>query len=297
MQPDDFFKTLDERASQDTADTKESQRSQLAVDNTQQVVDKITEAVQMLMAFQAQHQPKVQVTNQKLPTTIKTPDVQLVVDALENLKQPLQDNKPDDTKIIEALSTLNDSISKLPTDFPEIPEPIEIVTVKNQPDYKPDFKAVTKAISSIDVKPIVNIPEDKPDDYTPILDELDKVVKAVQEIQPTIIPETDLTPLVMATQAVQESINNLRFPVPNYVLPFKDSNGKAIQVSLNTDGTLPTSTSGLVTSSYDYLALTQASTTDTYTYYSGGVAGTLVATVTITYTDSTKTTIANVART
>lgn len=46
---------------------------------------------------------------------------------------------------------------------------------------------------------------------------------------------------------------------------------------------------------YDYLALVQAALTDTYTFKTGGAGGTLVATLTITYTDATKATISTVA--
>lgn len=56
-------------------------------------------------------------------------------------------------------------------------------------------------------------------------------------------------------------------------------------------------TNALVKETYDYISLAQASTTDTWTYKSGGSGGTTVATVTITYTDSTKATISNVAKT
>ena len=49
--------------------------------------------------------------------------------------------------------------------------------------------------------------------------------------------------------------------------------------------------------SYDYVALVSGTTTDTYTFYQGGSGGTLVTTVTITYSDSTKATISNIART
>lgn len=47
---------------------------------------------------------------------------------------------------------------------------------------------------------------------------------------------------------------------------------------------------------YNHSALSQASTTDTWTWYSNwtGAAGQLLATVLITYTDSTKATIATV---
>jgi len=54
---------------------------------------------------------------------------------------------------------------------------------------------------------------------------------------------------------------------------------------------------GLSIPIHDYLALTAGATTDTWTFYTGGSGGTLVATVTITYTDGTKAVIANVART
>lgn len=49
---------------------------------------------------------------------------------------------------------------------------------------------------------------------------------------------------------------------------------------------------------YDYIAFTfPTSTQDVITYRSGGVAGTVVQTITVNYTDSTKGTLANVART
>jgi len=52
-----------------------------------------------------------------------------------------------------------------------------------------------------------------------------------------------------------------------------------------------------VKNAFDYVSLAQASTTDTYTFYQGGSGGTLVNTVTITYTDSSKNTLSNVALT
>lgn len=49
---------------------------------------------------------------------------------------------------------------------------------------------------------------------------------------------------------------------------------------------------------YDYVGVnTAGATTDVYTFYQGGSGGTLVATVTLTYSDSTKGTLTSVART
>lgn len=44
----------------------------------------------------------------------------------------------------------------------------------------------------------------------------------------------------------------------------------------------------------DYMSLTEDTTTDTYVFKEGGSGGTTVATIVITYTDSTKETISTV---
>lgn len=54
---------------------------------------------------------------------------------------------------------------------------------------------------------------------------------------------------------------------------------------------------GLAIPMYDYVSLAQNATQDIYSFKSGGSGGTLVATVTITYTDSTKATLSTVAKT
>ena len=48
---------------------------------------------------------------------------------------------------------------------------------------------------------------------------------------------------------------------------------------------------------WDYVAQTQASTTDTWTFRNGGSGGDIVAVIVITYTDSTKLTISTIERT
>lgn len=55
---------------------------------------------------------------------------------------------------------------------------------------------------------------------------------------------------------------------------------------------------GLIPFAFDYVAYTNTSPTiDTYVYKTGGSGGATVATITITYTDSTKTQVSTVART
>jgi hypothetical protein len=60
-----------------------------------------------------------------------------------------------------------------------------------------------------------------------------------------------------------------------------------------TDGT----SGGFSISAYDYVSQTQGSTTDVWTFKTGGSGGTTVATITITYTGTDKLVISNVAKT
>lgn len=275
MEPQDFQETLDNRAAEQKELDLLTLQNQTVKDTGKSVEDTIAKAIETLIRFQAQHQPKVEVTNQKLPTSVLTPDVDKVVKALEALKPALQENKPDDTRVIDALNQLNASISKLPTAFPEMPEGVESVDVKNFTDYSPKFDELGKAIKSIDVKPVVNIPEDKPDDYTPIIDALTPVIEAIKSIKIPETPTTDLTPLIIATEAVQTSISNLKFPVANYILPFIDTEGRAKQAPIP-----------LLDKPYDYSSLSNPDANNNYqtiTYMAGGSGGTIVRTLALTY--------------
>lgn len=79
------------------------------------------------------------------------------------------------------------------------------------------------------------------------------------------------------------------------VMPYGWDGSNAVAIKTNSAGELMTSS--LVPEKWDYTALVQAATTDTWTFKTGGVSGTTVATVTITYSDATKAVISNVART
>lgn len=68
-------------------------------------------------------------------------------------------------------------------------------------------------------------------------------------------------------------------------------------VALKTSATGELMTAGIVSEKYDFVSLTEATLTDTWTFKIGGSGGTTVATVTITYTTGTKETIDNVTRT
>lgn len=56
-------------------------------------------------------------------------------------------------------------------------------------------------------------------------------------------------------------------------------------------------TSGFSVAGYDYVGVSSTTTTDVYVFKSGGVLGALLNTITIYYTDTTKSVIASVVKT
>lgn len=67
----------------------------------------------------------------------------------------------------------------------------------------------------------------------------------------------------------------------------------AVQIE-NASGTVINPATGFALPPYNFISLSQTSTVDTYTFKSGGSGGVTVATITITFTDSTKATISTV---
>lgn len=108
---------------------------------------------------------------------------------------------------------------------------------------------LTKQIGKIDFKPSVNVsaPETKvvttPVDFAPILKSLQAVQTAIENKE-TPDNRPDLDPVISGLSDVQNAITSLRFPVPNYVLPFKDINGKDVQVQLDASGNIPVTGGG-----------------------------------------------------
>lgn len=188
----------------------------------------------------------------------KPQDIQNVVNAVNKLGQDL--NFKDYKIIINALNSVSKALAKLPTEYPQfpditIPEQRKDIKVTNLDQLKEYFNEVVEAVNGlqtslklgpkIEVKPADVIVQEKEVDLSPLKDitkGLDSVAKAVKAIK---TPKQDNTELLQGLEAVKNSINGLVFPTANYVLPFKDVNGKATQVQLDSNGNLPiTSTSG-----------------------------------------------------
>lgn len=195
------------------------------------------------------HTKDVNITND----LAKPSDIEKVVQAVNAIDLKPQDLQP----IADALDQVSQAIAKLPTEypefpgFPEAPEQREDVKVTNLSELKEYFGEVVTAVGNlqtsikfdpkIEVKPADVTVNEKEVDLAPVVKGLASLEKAFRAIK---TPNFDTSEIIGGLNKVSQTINGLSFPVPNYVLPFKDASGAAVQVQLDADGKIPVASAG-----------------------------------------------------
>lgn len=208
---------------------------------------------------------KVAVTN---PDLAKSSDLQNVTDAIHKMNMTAFITNDGLPKLAEGLSDFTDKVKNLSNQykdqgFTQLAKQLgtavkalqdvsaKLSDTKIQVDIplKKTLDGLQKSISGIDFKPQVNVnaPDTKvittPVDLTPVTKSLGEVVQTLKNQK---VPEpVDLDPVINGLQTVQNAITSLRFPVPNYVLPFQTSTGKDVQLTAVTS-TSDTTKTGLV---------------------------------------------------
>lgn len=299
----------------------QQRKEQELIDSIKKSGDNVASAVKQT----AQQTQKVQVTND----VATRQDVDSLIKQLKEVQLAafLSGNKPsvvlaDSTDLGETVSALGDKImgvvaelkkdksaeqlgAKLQSMFNNFIESLSQMQVASDDSLQQVAEQIYEKLDQLELNPQITVPTPEVTvrpadvDISAITRKLDAVSKelsgAIGKIKMPAFSTLDLQKSVIA---VENAINNLRFPVPNYILPFKDpTTGKATQVTLNSNGAMPVA-GQLVNEYYDYIDVQQTSSNvDTYVYKSGGSGGTTVATVTVTYTDSTKANIDSIART
>ncbi len=94
------------------------------------------------------HEPKVEIKN--WPELATHTDIKSVADAVDALAEKIKPEKYDDQEVVNVLEEIRALVAAIPTKSPEMPDPVEEVTVKNQIDIKP----LAKAINKLDIKPV-----------------------------------------------------------------------------------------------------------------------------------------------
>jgi hypothetical protein len=196
-----------------------------------------------------------------LPDLALRADINSLLGAIRSLEESLKPESVELSGVIDALKELGAKLDTLPRSLPIIPAPKDSVKVTNLSEFGDLIKPVITAIEAIDVSPIVNVEkQEQPEiDLAPLLKAIENLGRKFGKVD---IPKVDLEPLLEATNQVTETIRNLRFPVPNYVLPFLGDNGEATQVQLNTDGSLP-----IVAKTTEKYSISAISEDASYKYY------------------------------
>lgn len=261
----------------------------------------VVQAFNALIQFMDGKTTKTEVVNQL--KSISTPDVDKLVPLLSKLDTTVQSNKVDLKPLVAQLTAINRQVSLIPKSHPEKPEPTEKVKVTNLDEIILDTSAVEKAIKALklDVKaPIINTEKT---DLAPLKDVMLDLLKVIKDQKPVEIPafpeipKTDLTKVetkLDTSNKLLKEITEKKFGGGGgggNGSPYTDSTGTTKNVILTADGSIPVTVKNSLTPNvdFDYIDIQQTSATvETYVYKQGGVSGTTVQTITVTYTDSTK---------
>ena len=293
------LRDINEQKAQDAVVNKRHDELLLESTKTQEVIAK---SFSSLVRFLDGKTTKTEVINQL--REIGTPDVKYVVSAIDDLHQTLKTHENTDlTEITGVMKQVLEEAKKIPKELPEQKE------VKLH-DYTKQLASLEKAIKAVEqvVKeqnliaeaPVINVPEavvnvEKPD-LKPLQTSIAKVVSAVNEI---VIPELDTSGLEKLIKRSNKLLNDLiDKPVSSgggggggRATPYEDSNGIPFFVIVESDGSIPVTVKNSLTPNvdFDYIDIQQTSATvETYVYKQGGVSGTTVQTITVTYVDSSK---------
>lgn len=139
------------------------------------------------------------------------------------------------------LNVLPESLNKLSSSIQSL---VDNETSDTDIDYTNVLNDIKDLLSVDDKTPVINVAAPK------VMIDTTKFEKAITSLEKAVrdnivtLPEQDDTAVIEALAGVKGSIDNMTFPVPNYVLPFKDINGVAIQVQLDASGNLPTTGGG-----------------------------------------------------
>lgn len=130
---------------------------------------------------------------------------------------------------------------------------IKEVRVTADQDIKDAITGLAYVLANLDIKPTVNVPAPRVEvnertiDFKPLID-------AVKKLDTKTEVNVDVQAIVKSVESVKSTLKSLRFPASNFILPFKNSQGAASQVQLDSNGNVPITgtitvdTTGLATS-------------------------------------------------
>lgn len=209
---------------------------------------------------------KLDETNKGLQKVAKSDDIQDVVDSINQLNMTtFVANKDSWTGIVENLAELaektqitlskleKDGVQKIEKSFTiainkldQTVSKLKTINVEADSDQKATLKSLVDTLNSLDVKPVVNVPQakvtvqEKDVDFTPLLEVLSNVndgISKLGDIQPTF----DTSDLSDGIGKIEKAINKLinkPVPVPVTPSPFVNSTNQGKQALVDDAGRL-----------------------------------------------------------
>jgi len=240
--------------------------------------DTVVQAFNALIRFMDGKTTKTEVVNQL--TSISTPDIDKVVQALSKLDKDILTNKLDLKPLEQGLNGLKRELSLIPKTLPKIPEAKDAVKVTNLSEIKLDTSAVEKAIKGLKLVAEAPIIHEKDVDLKPLQNIMTDMLKAINNQKPVEIPkfpEIPKTDLTKVETKLDKSNKLLKEIVDKPVgggggggngTPYVDSTGRPVNVELDGNGNIP-----VVFSSSTYKLILDETTTTSVTYVGKAALG------------------------
>lgn len=263
------LKAIYDKQNADALAKERHEENKLAILSLQETV---VQAFQTLTDYLDQKVTQSEVVNPV--REVSTPDVQNVVDAVQVLARMMVENKLDISpvqdgiaQLSEQLKLLNEGVTKLPTEYPEIeiPEQKEEIKVTNLGEI--DFTTLEKAIK--DIKMVAEAPQVNVDapDLSPLKKSLADVIKAVKEIKIPEVPKTDLSTVEKKLDKSNKLLKEIvEKPVGGgggggRATPYQDSAGMPVFPTLS-NGAIP-----VITKPTDGYGVNNITSDATYKYF------------------------------
>lgn len=182
--------------------------NQIELPKLQQVEDKTT-------------QKELQELKQQLTATTRAVESleKTEKSSTETLAKALKPEKTDLSEVVKAVKGI-----KLPET--KIPEPVKEITIKNLDEFK---KPLAELAAKLKIEfPTIEIPEFPKSITVGNLEAIESLLASLiaqtEQLANKELPQTDIKPLIESVNEVKKTIQNLRFPVPQFNIP-KTSDG------------------------------------------------------------------------
>lgn len=173
------------------------------------IVTALGQATQVLIRFLQSHETKIS----NFPDSIKTPDTDKVVKAVDKLGKTLKPNEQDDSKVLKALDEVKKAVKEI--EMP-ITETVEVTNFKEMTtSLAKDLKSLQKAVEGLEMKPKITLP-------APVVNvektNVKGIIKALEDVKQEVIdkpvPGTTVVPtdpLIRFTPANMDDATSVQY--------------------------------------------------------------------------------------